>query len=195
MRRAAGRSLAYVATAMTAVVLAACGAGDNSPGAARPQVAGVSGEAGATRPGDEGEAPQPLDAQLWFPDAEGNLAVESRLMTREPAPALQARALVQALVSGPTGELTAALPSGAAVRALHLGSDGTAWLDMNQAFEDGLSAGSEDALLAVRSIVKTLTANVPEVHRVKFLVEGEESSSLGGHLDLSRPIEPEGPPR
>jgi spore germination protein GerM len=191
-----GRTFAIVPAALAAaVVLAGCG-GESTPAGARPQVAGVSGEAAAAaQPGDEAETPPQLDAQLWFPDSEGNLAVESRSITREPTPALQARALVQALVAGPLGDLTAGLPPDAAVRALHLDADGTVYLDMNQAFAAGLSSGSEDALLAVRSIVQTLAANVPEVRRVKFLVEGEETTHLGGHLDLSRPLEPEGAPR
>ena len=152
--------------------------------------AAASTSPAATEPNAEDQFP----AQLYFPDAEGSLQVESRLIAREPTPALQARALVEALVAGPQGELTRALPADASVRALHLQPDGTVYLDMNQAFASGLSSGSEDALLAVRSIVQTLAGNVPEVHRVKFLVEGEESLALGGHLDLSRPISPEGRP-
>jgi hypothetical protein len=32
--------------------------------------------------------------------------------------------------------------------------------------------------------VETLTANVPGVSRVKFLVEGKERETLAGHVDL-----------
>jgi spore germination protein GerM len=197
--RRAGGALA-VAT-LASVLIAGCGPQQETHRAeapARPQAAGVSPEAAAARPaGPAGEAAAPdlVDARLYFPDADGNLGMETRVVAREATPALQARTLVQALVSGPTGELTPALPPDSAVRALHLGADGTAYLDMNQAFENGLSAGSEDALLAVRSIVQTLTANVPEVLQVKLLIEGEETANLGGHLDLSRPFGPEGAPR
>lgn len=186
---------------MTALLLAACGQGEVPSGGASvaaPQVADVSGESAGAHGAQDANSPggsqeeSGLDARLWFPDADGNLAVESRVVRREPTPALQARALIDALLAGPGGDLTRAIPADTSVRALHIAADGTAYVDLSRTFETGLSAGSEDALLAVRSIVRTLTGGIPEVHRVRLLVEGEEVESLGGHLDLTRPLGPEG---
>jgi hypothetical protein len=82
------------------------------------------------------------------------------------------------------------MPADAAVLQVYLGDDGTAYVDFDTAFARGLSAGSEDLLLAVWSITESLAANLPQVRRVQILVDGEEVRDLGGHLDLSRPLVP-----
>jgi spore germination protein GerM len=87
------------------------------------------------------------------------------------------------------------VPPDTSLRALYLGEDGTAYVDLDAAFARGLSGGSEDALIAVRSIASTLALSLPEVQRVKILIEGEEVNDLGGHLDLSQPLIPEAQPR
>jgi spore germination protein GerM len=40
--------------------------------------------------------------------------------------------------------------------------------------------------LTIASIVSTLTANDPQVRRVKILIEGKERETLAGHADLTR---------
>jgi spore germination protein GerM len=132
---------------------------------------------------------------LYFADTEGRLAPENRILQRQTRPADQARAIVQALLDGPvgpgpTGALSPVLPPETSIRAVHLGPEGTAYVDLDAAFARGLSYGSEDALIAVRALTETLAANLPEVSMVKILVEGEEVRDLGGHLDLSRPLIP-----
>jgi len=129
---------------------------------------------------------------LYFADESGSLAIEAREMPPVSPPARRARRIVEALIAGPRRGLERALPADTAVRAVHLGDDGTAFVDLDSAFSRGLAQGSEDALLAVRSLVETLAANFDDVRRVKILVEGEEVRDLGGHLDLSRPLVPEG---
>jgi len=39
--------------------------------------------------------------------------------------------------------------------------------------------------LTVGSLVETLSANLPGITRVKFLVDGKERDTLAGHADLS----------
>ena len=46
--------------------------------------------------------------------------------------------------------------------------------------------------MTVDSVVNSVTANVPEVHTVQFLVEGRQVQTLAGHLDLSLPLAPHG---
>lgn len=47
-----------------------------------------------------------------------------------------------------------------------------------------LNVGAQGEYLAVASIVNTLT-KLPDVYRVKILIEGKEVESLAGHVDLT----------
>jgi len=40
--------------------------------------------------------------------------------------------------------------------------------------------------LTMLSLVQTLATNVPNVHQVKFLVDGKERETLAGHADLKQ---------
>ncbi|MGH9867079.1 MAG: GerMN domain-containing protein [Candidatus Polarisedimenticolia bacterium] len=183
--------VACLAVVLAAVPAPGCGRSSGGPDEGA-RTASVAGEEPGQPAAPGAEAEDRLDAILYFADEEGRLTAEAREMHREPTPALQARALIEALASGPRTELTPVLPSDTAVRALHITADGTAYVDLNGAFVAGLQGGSEDTLLALRSLVETLAGNVDEIRRVKVLVEGEEARELGGHLDLSRPLAPRG---
>lgn len=133
----------------------------------------------------------PLEVTLYFAGDDGRLRTEKRQIRPDGPVSLRARRAVQALLEGPRGDLIATMPEETALREIYLTPDGTAFVDLNAAFEQGLMQGSEQALLAVRSLINTITANFSEVRRVQILVEGEEVRDLGGHLDLSRPLLPD----
>lgn len=186
------------------LLAAACGSGETRRNAGEPGL--LEGEESADTAAADGEEPpedlvplDPADHQvevvLYFADVEGRLVPEQRLLERRRRPADQAREIIFALLEGPriTGmsqTLSPVLPPETRVRAVHLGADGTAYVDLDASFAQGLSQGSEDALIAVQALTETLAANLQEVGRLKILVEGEEVRDLGGHLDLSQPLIP-----
>jgi len=164
------------------------------------------GREGPADAGDHGRDPNMADADpniafeaeenripvtLYFVTEDGDLAPEVRRLTRVDPASEMARRIVEELAGGPREGLHPTVPPETTVRALHIGADGTAYLDLDQGFARGLAHGSEDALIAVRSLAETLTTNLPEILRVKILVEGDEVRDLGGHLDLSHPVVPE----
>jgi len=51
----------------------------------------------------------------------------------------------------------------------------------------GLSGGSLEEQLLVDSIVRTLT-RLPELHAVRFLVDGKQVETLMGHVSTAQPI-------
>jgi len=66
------------------------------------------------------------------------------------------------------------------------GSDpGLAVIDLNSAFADGHRSGVLVENLTVASLVRTLTANLDGVRRVKILINGQSRQTLAGHADLS----------
>jgi hypothetical protein len=62
-------------------------------------------------------------------------------------------------------------------------------IDLNAPFADGHRSGILVESLTVASLVETLSANVPGIHRVKILVEGKDRDTLAGHADLSNLID------
>ena len=94
-------------------------------------------------------------------------------------------------MAGSRTGLSRTMPLGGALIEVYLTADGTAYVDADAAFGRGLSRGSQDALAALASLTNTLSVNMPEVRQVKVLIEGQEVTDLGGHLDLSRPLLPD----
>jgi hypothetical protein len=77
------------------------------------------------------------------------------------------------------------LGAGSEVRNIYLVDPGLAVIDLNQAFADGHRSGILVEELTVASLAETLSANLPGITRVKFLVEGKQRDTLAGHADLS----------
>jgi hypothetical protein len=48
--------------------------------------------------------------------------------------------------------------------------------------------GAWTEVLAVYSLVNTLVENFSDVKQVQILIDGNESETLAGHVDISRPL-------
>jgi hypothetical protein len=82
-------------------------------------------------------------------------------------------------------------PRDSAVRATFLLPDGTAFVDLGgPTLTNGWGTGSHEELMAVYSIVSTVTTNFPEVKRVRILVNGEPAETLAGHISLRGSLTP-----
>jgi spore germination protein GerM len=90
------------------------------------------------------------------------------------------------LLSGPVGAFDTAVPEGTSVKTMHI--DGSlATVDFNRAFAEAVAPGSSAEMMAVYSVVNTVTANFPQIQMVKINVDGETNIRLR-HLDLSEPL-------
>jgi hypothetical protein len=78
-----------------------------------------------------------------------------------------------------------AIGVGAEVRSVYLVDPGLAVIDLNAAFADTHRSGVLVEELTVASLIRTLSANIPGILKVKILVDGKERDSLAGHADLS----------
>jgi germination protein M len=95
-----------------------------------------------------------------------------------------AAALLQALGRGPTSAAALpVIPARIQIRSVHV-RERIAELDLARA---GLSGGSLEEQLFVQSIVRTLT-QLPELHAVRFLVDGKPTETLMGHVSTARPL-------
>jgi len=77
------------------------------------------------------------------------------------------------------------LAPGADVRAVYLVTPGLAVIDLNSAFANGHRSGVLEEELTVASLIQTLAENIPDILRVKILVDGRDRETLAGHADLS----------
>lgn len=126
---------------------------------------------------------------LYFtsPDA-GHLTAQAHTIRSLADPVSLGAAIVTALIKGPRGALARTLPPETRLNALFITPDGTACVDLSKEIASHHPGGIVTELLTVYSIVNSLILNVPQIEAVKFLVEGRESASLAGHLDISSPF-------
>lgn len=133
-----------------------------------------------------------ISVRLYFEakDRDG-LLPEERDIAFSPDLGLQIRTVVEELAKGPTGELTATLPAGTRVLEVFVQAHGVACVSLSGEVAAGLPGGSRAELLTVYSIVNTIVTNFPGVSRVQLVVNDQLTSSLGGHVDLSRALPPD----
>jgi hypothetical protein len=126
---------------------------------------------------------------LYFADTDNAfLKSEQRNIPRTSDPAELGRTIIESLIKGPRGELVRTIPEEASLKAFYVTEDGSAFADFNAAIRDKHPGGSSSELLTVYSIVNSLVMNIPEIKRVKILIEGRESMTLAGHMDLRFPF-------
>jgi hypothetical protein len=76
------------------------------------------------------------------------------------------------------------LAKGTNIKDVYFISDDTIIVDTTAQFADGHPSGILLEELTLTSLIETLTANVPGITKVKFLVDGKERETLAGHADL-----------
>ena len=62
-------------------------------------------------------------------------------------------------------------------------------LDFNNALVANHPGGSAGEYYTISNVVKTVSANFPQVARVQFLVEGNQVESIAGHYAVDKPID------
>ena len=98
----------------------------------------------------------------------------------------RARELVRVLISRYLDKSSPhALAPGSDIRDVYLVDPGLAVIDFNADLANGHRSGVLAEELTLASVVQTLSANVPVIRRVKFLVDGKERETLAGHADLT----------
>lgn len=76
------------------------------------------------------------------------------------------------------------LGDGSAVNTVFLVNRTLAVVDLNQALVDEHRSGIMVEDLTLLSLIETLSQNMPQLERVRILVDGKERETLAGHADL-----------
>ena len=126
---------------------------------------------------------------LYFADKQNTfLIAEEKALSHSDDPAEFGRAIIEELIKGPRGELMRTIPENTALNALYISPDGTAVVDLTNAAKKNHPGGSQSEIMTIYSIVNSLVLNIPEIDRVKILIEGRETMTLAGHIDLRFPF-------
>ena len=134
--------------------------------------------------------PKKSAAHLYFADRDYYyLMSEQRVVSHSGNSVDFARAIVEALIKGPQKSLVRTIPANAKLRAIYIAPAGVCYVDLSSDVGNDHPGGCNSELLTIYSVVNSLILNVPEIKRVKLLIDGKEVQTLAGHIDLAFPLE------
>src|SRR5947207_10963999 len=129
---------------------------------------------------------------LYFESPDMMLVPEQRSVALPENTAGAMSAVVRELFKGSANAAVPRLfPADTIVRGVFLLPDGTAFVDLGgPTLTQGWGTGSHEELMAIYSVVSTVTTNFPQAKRVRILVNGEPAETLAGHISLRESLVP-----
>lgn len=127
---------------------------------------------------------------LAFASRGGSRTVDERREIAVPEDrASRAKRILEELAAGPRERgADGTVPMGTRVLSVFFDDTGGAYVDFSREFIDNHPGGSAGELFTIRSVVRTLALNFPDVERVSILVDGAGIETVAGHIDASVPF-------
>jgi len=126
---------------------------------------------------------------LYFANKDHSvLMAEQRSMPASTQSEMAGMRIIQALLEGPKQRLERTIPAETHLRSFYILDNRTAYVDLSNEIREHHPGGARSELLTVFSIVNSLTMNLTEIETVKILIEGQETTTLAGHMDLRFPM-------
>lgn len=130
-----------------------------------------------------------VEMTLYFSDAnERFLVPEKRYVVKEKNAAGQAKELVKALLEGSKTGLVDTFPKKTDLGSVKVEKDQTAYVNFGRNLVKLHPGGSASEVATIYSLTNTLISNIPDIKRVKILIDGKEQESLKGHIDMRHPF-------
>jgi len=127
--------------------------------------------------------------KLFFVNDEGYLDSEDREIVLGKTVIEDAKSCIYELIKGTKNEkLISTIPPATVLRELYIDDNKCAYVDFNKNLIDAHIGGTVGELNTIYSISNTLITNFDQISSVKILVEGQEVSTISGHIDISKPI-------
>ena len=93
------------------------------------------------------------------------------------------------LLSDSINGLYQTIPKGTLLYEVYVDKQSTAYLDFSHHLKDEHIGGTTTEALTIGAILRTVKANFSdEIRKVQILVEGLETDTIGGHVDISKPL-------
>ncbi len=132
------------------------------------------------------EASKEKVAVFWLSaDDPSQLAAVETPLALGTDPRERARVALEALITAAPSPEQRPLPLETTLLAFYMFPNGTAVADFSDALSHQLPSGIASEQLALDAITRTLHAAVPQVQRLRILIEGQEAETLAGHVDLT----------
>ena len=81
------------------------------------------------------------------------------------------------------------IPKGTLLYEVYVDEQSTAYLDFSHHLKDEHIGGTTSEALTIAAILRTVKMNFPEeIRKVQILIEGLETDTIGGHVDISKPL-------
>ncbi len=130
--------------------------------------------------------------RLYYESPQMLLTAETRNVALPESEAGAVPVVVRELLKGPALATSLRLfPADTVVRATYLLPGGTVIVDLGGAtLTQGWGTGSHQELMAVYSLVQSVTANFPEARRVRLLINGTPAETLAGHISVAKSLAP-----
>ena len=139
------------------------------------------------RPVPEGREVPKEDVNIYWLSADdpSQLAPVKTSLALGADPQERARVALEALITAAPSPEQRPLPLDTSLLAFYLLPNGTAVADFSDALSHELPSGIASEQLALDAITQTLHAAVPQVARLRILINGQEAETLAGHVDIS----------
>ena len=127
---------------------------------------------------------------LFFFDTNSlRLAIEERELELSQDVTERLKQTITELLGDSSNGLYQTIPKGTLLHEVYIDKDRTAYLDFSRHLKDEHIGGTTSEALTVGAILRTVKANFPDqIRKVQILVEGLETDTLGGHIDISKPL-------
>lgn len=71
---------------------------------------------------------------------------------------------------------------------LYMDREGVVYIDMGLEIRKNFSGSADDEYALIAGLCNGIRTHIPEFTALKIMIEGQEVESIGGHIDISRPI-------
>lgn len=130
--------------------------------------------------------------QIYFSDdQERFLRPEKRFVVKETDPALQAKAIAEALIDGSKTKLIDTFPRGVAVKDAKMEDAQTVSISFSKNLTKAHPGSGASEMATIYSLTNSITQNISTIKKVKILVEGRELSSIKGHISTLNAFSPD----
>ena len=127
--------------------------------------------------------------QLYFSDSnERFLTPEVRYIPKKKSINGKAEELVKALLEGSKTGLVRTFPEGVKLQSVKVTKNGTAYASFGKNLIELHPGGSTSEITTIYSLTNTLSLNIPNIKRVKLLIDGKELKTIKGHIDTRHPF-------